>query len=129
MKNKIWDWLGLCVGIFAIAIVIGIVFLSSPPDAYRTSSTDVASFGADYYTYQYDATRIVASNAAVTANNIRELGIALSRYSGYSFIIVGILILIHYGKICFVKLETPVLVSAKVPEISDSDAEKALEVK
>lgn len=126
MKNKIGDWLGLCVGIFAI--VIGILFLSSPPDAYRTSSADVASFGADYYTYQYEATRTVASNAAVTANNIRELGIALSRYSGYSFIIAGMLILIHYGKICFVKLETPVLIAAEVPETSDSDTAQEVDV-
>lgn len=122
MKNKIWDYLGLCVGIFAI--VVGIVFLLTPPDSYYTSSADVASFGADYYTYQYDATRIVASNAAVAANNIRELGVALSNYSGFFFIITGMLVLIHYGKICFSEYTAPVSKIEEAKEVSDSDAEK-----
>ena len=99
IKNNIWDWVGFAIGIFAI--VLGIVFLVTPPDSYYTTSADRASFGGDFYTYQYDATRIAAGNAAVTANNIRELGIVLSKYSGFAFMIAGMLILVHYGKKCF----------------------------
>lgn len=100
-KENIWNWIGFVVGIVVLAG--GIAFFLTPPDAYYTDSVDKASFGADFYTYQYDATRIIADNAAVTANNIRELGAALSRYAGFFFIAMGLLIVVHYGKLCFVK--------------------------
>ena len=99
-KNNIWNWIGFGVGI--MIFIAGIIFLLTPPDSYYTNSVDKSSFGADYYTYQYEATRIVASNAAVAANNIRELGVALSRYAGFFFMAMGMLTIIHYGKSCFV---------------------------
>lgn len=122
MKSKVWNWLGFFVGIFTI--VVGIGFLSSPPDSYYTSTADSATFGADYYTYQYDATRIAASNSAATAKNIREVGIALSRYAGFFFIIAGMLILIHYGKACFSGYKAPDQ-TEKIEE--DLDAEKTIQ--
>ena len=101
IKGNIWNWIGFAVGI--VVLLGGIVFFLTPPDSYYTDSADKASFGADFYTYQYDATRVVAGNTAVTANNIRELGVALSRYAGFFFITMGMLIIVHYGKSCFVK--------------------------
>lgn len=100
IKRNIWNWAGFAVGI--IVLLAGIVFFLTPPDSYYADSADKVSFGADFYTYQYDATRIVTSNTAVTANNIRELGLALSRYAGFFFMAMGMLIIVHYGKHCFI---------------------------
>ena len=98
-RKNIWDLLGFIVGL-ALALA-GIVFLATPAETYSTHSPDMASFGADFYTYQYDATRDAALNAAVTANNLRELGGKLAVYSGVFFMAAGALTIIHYGRRCF----------------------------
>ena len=121
IKENIWNWMGFAVGI--VIFIAGIVFYLTPPESYHASSADKVSFGADFYSYQYEATRIVASNTAVTANNIRELGAAISQYAGFFFIAMGLLTVIHYGKVCFVK-EVPAVEAAEVPENS-SDHENA----
>ena len=98
-KESLWNLIGLILG---LAIVIaGVIFAAAPADSYHTSSPKSAEFGADFYTYQYDATRIAADNAAVTANNIRELGHAIALYTGFSFIFAGLLIAVHFGKKVF----------------------------
>lgn len=94
--GKIWNILGLILG-FAV-VVMGIVLIFTPAHSFSASSADYASFGADFYSYQYDATRIAAGNAAVTANNIRELGGKLALYAGLAFVITGLLIVLHYAK-------------------------------
>lgn len=99
-RRNIWDLLGFIVGL--AMILAGIVFLATPAETYSTRTPDSASFGADFYTYQYDATRATAQNAAVTANNLRELGGKLAAYSGTFFLAAGALTAIHYGKRTFV---------------------------
>ncbi|MBQ4061290.1 MAG: hypothetical protein IJD14_00355 [Christensenellaceae bacterium] len=97
MKNKkTWDLIGTVLGI--VIIIVGIIFISFPPETYTTSSTDDASFGGDFYTYQYEATQAAASNAAVTANNLREMGKAQAGYFGFLFVAVGALTVVNYGK-------------------------------
>ena len=97
LKNKkTWDLIGAILGI--VILIAGIVFMASPPDSYSTKTTDYASFGADFYTYEYDATRAAASNAAVTAHNLREMGEAQSNQFGFLFMIIGALTVVHYGK-------------------------------
>ena len=98
-RKNIWDLLGVVVGL--ALVLAGIVFLATPAETYSTRSTDVASFGADFYTYQYDATRAAAQNAGATANNLRELGGKLATYSGTFFLAAGALTIIHYGRRCF----------------------------
>ncbi len=111
MRNeRTWNLIGVALGI--LVILMGIVFMCTPPEAYSTDSADTASFGGDYYTYQYKATRIVARNAAVTANNIRELGAAVATYAGALFIVMGALITLEYSK----KLALAAPAEAKVPE-------------
>ena len=102
-RERTWNLIGFILGI--AILIVGLVFLNSPPEAYHTESAEYAAFGADYYTYQYDATKTVAENAAVTANNLREIGTAQARYAGVFFMMAGALILIHYGKNYFVETE------------------------
>ena len=101
MKNvlsneKTWNLIGAILGL--VVILVGLVFMFTPADSYSTKTTDYATFGGDYYTYQYDATRAVASNAAITANNLRELGGKLAVYAGTFFMVLGALISLNYGK-------------------------------
>ena len=102
MREKTWSLIGMAVGL--IVILIGFVFMATPADSYTTESTDYASFGADYYTYEYDATRAAASNAAVTANNLRELSSKLALYSGMFFVVLGVLIVLPNAKRYFCSL-------------------------
>ena len=82
-RKRTWDLIGCILGLSVL--VVGLAFLTTPPDAYSTRSADYAVFGADYYTYQYEATQIVAENVATTANNLREIGTAFARYTGVFF--------------------------------------------
>ncbi len=124
LKNKrFWDFVGAILGI--IIIVVGIVFMASPPRAFETESTEYASFGADFYTYQYDATRAAATNSAVTANNLREIGSAQAKYFGFLFIVIGALTTLNYGKKYFTenivekeepKEEDPAVIIEEIPQ-------------
>ena len=98
MREKTWSLIGMAVGL--IVILIGFVFMATPADSYTTESTDYASFGADYYTYEYDATRA----AAVTANTLRELSSKLALYSGMFFVVLGVLIVLPNAKRYFCSL-------------------------
>ena len=98
-KKKTWDILGILLGLSIL--LVGIVFMVTPPESYRANSVDDISFGADYYTEQYNATRVTVNNTAVTANNLREIGQALAHYVGFFFIALGILTMLHYGKSYF----------------------------
>lgn len=105
IEKNIWSWVGVCVGV--IILTVGIVFCSSAPESYNTKSVEDVSFGADFYTYEYAATRIAASNAAIAANNIRELGMFFAKYAGFFFIAMGLLVILHYIKDCikFIAIE------------------------
>lgn len=87
--EKIFAIIGVAL---AVAIIItGICFIASPASSYSTDSGDEVKFGADFYTYMYDVTRIAARNAAVTANNLSEIGDVMAIYSGMFFIFSGLL--------------------------------------
>ena len=93
---KIFNIIGIVIGI--VIIIFGFNFISSPAESYSTDRAESVKFGGDFYTYQYEATRIAAGNTAVTANNIRELGEKLSEYAGMFFIFGGALVVLHYSK-------------------------------
>lgn len=111
-KKRTWDLIGMVLGL--VILIAGIVFAATPPQAYSTDSTDYASFGGDFYTYQYKATRVVAGNTAVTANNLREIGEAQAKYFGVLFMAAGALTMVSYGKKFFV--EDAPEAAAAVPE-------------
>ena len=100
-KKRTWDLIGIALGI--VLILVGIVFAANPPDTYSTDSADYASFGGDFYTYQYKATRVVASNTAVTANNLREIGEAQALYFGALFMAAGALTVVSNGRKFFIE--------------------------
>lgn len=113
-SEKFWNLVGTGLGL--LVIIVGLIFMFTPAEHYYTSSTDYAAFGADFYTYQYDATRAAASNAAVTANNLRELGHKLATYAGTFFMIMGALISLNYGKkLALCCAAAPAEVSAEIP--------------
>lgn len=90
-----------------ILILAGIVFALTPPDSFRSQSVSDHAFGADYYTYEYEATQAAANNAAVAANNLREMGTAQAHYVGVAFIMAGLFGLTHYGQKLFLALPAP----------------------
>ena len=118
-NEKYWNLAGVVLGL--VVIIMGIVFMFTPADSYSTRSADDVSFGADYYTYQYEATRYAVSNTAITANNIRELGGKIALYAGFGFIVCGALIMLSYGKklaLCMVpetKAEIPAAAEEEIP--------------
>ena len=113
-KERTWNLIGFVAGM--ILILVGIVYIATPADHYYTSSTDSAAFGADFYTYEYRATQAAASNAAVAANNLRELGGKLALYNGTLFMVLGLGFALHYGKLVFVeKEETAAAAPAEFP--------------
>ena len=95
-NEKYWNLAGVALGL--LVIIMGIVFMCTPADSYSTRSADNVTFGGDFYTYQYEATRYAVSNTAITANNIRELGGKIALYAGFGFIVCGALIVLSYGK-------------------------------
>ena len=95
-KEKTWNVLGLIVGI--AIVIMGIVFISNPADSYSTNYADSVTFGADYYTYQYEVTEIVANNVASVVGTLRNMAEKNALYSGCLFIFAGILVVLHYAK-------------------------------
>ena len=121
-KERTWNLIGFVAGL--ILIVVGIVYIATPADHYYTSTTDSATFGADFYTYEYRATRAAADNAAVAANNLRELGGKLALYNGTLFMVLGLGFALHYGKLVFVEKEVPAAPApAEIPEPEPVPAE------
>ena len=95
-KEKTWSAIGLLLGI--IVVVVGIIFMATPAAEYGTNTPEYASFGADYYTYQYDATRDAAINVGVVAENLRAMSAKLALYAGFGFVVLGLLLCLHYGR-------------------------------
>lgn len=92
-------WHGIGCGLSVLLIILGIAFALTPPQSYRTKSgRDNISFGADFYTYEYEATQIAGSNSAVAANNLREIGVAQAHYVGTAFVASGLFGLLHFAR-------------------------------
>ena len=103
MKRAIFNVLSLIVGI--AMIIIGVNFNSNPASEGVTYSPSSYTFSADYYTEQYDATRIAANNISATARTIGNLSEKLANYVGFTFIFAGILVCISSLKKLVVEIE------------------------
>lgn len=97
--QKIWNIAGIVLGI--ALIVTGVVFMLTTdgnPQSSSTYPTKDVEFGADFYTYQYAATRDAAENTSHIVSNSFSLVLALGTYFGAAFVAWGLLTVIHYGK-------------------------------
>ena len=103
MKRTIFNVLSLIVGI--AMIIVGTNFNSDPASVCVTSSPSSYTFGADYYTEQYGATRIVANNISATVRTIGNLSEKLANYVGFAFIFAGILVCLSSLKKLVVEFE------------------------
>lgn len=98
-KQRTWDLIGMIAG--AVILVLGIVVLAVKAPEYSFNWADSASFGADYYTYQYEATEYAANNAASIGRTLRGMAVAMNRGLGFLVLSIGLLAVIHYGKAFF----------------------------
>lgn len=92
MNKRVFQIIALILGISMI--IMGIVFLAAPADYKTGDHAEYASFGADFYTYQYKASRIVADNVADAAYNVQCLSRAIATYVGLAFICAGVFLTI-----------------------------------
>lgn len=115
--EKVWYGMGCILSV--LVIIAGIVFALTPPESYRTKSISDHIFGADFYTYEYEATQIAGTNSAVAANNLRELGIAQAHYVGVAFVAMGLFALLHFARKLFV-----VSVKDSISEKQDASEER-----
>lgn len=116
---KTWNVIGVLVGL--CICIAGCVFYTNPAPSYFTYSTKDATFGGDYYTYQYEATQVVAKNTKATANTVMEMSAAQAQYYGTLFIVLGALTTLHYGKLCCVEENKPTTNETYVTENTYSD--------
>ena len=79
-------------------IVAGVKFIMSPPKTNSTRAVSSLSFGADYYTEEYRATKAAVDNASTIAENIKELGKSISFYVGSFYVFSGVLVILSFGK-------------------------------
>lgn len=87
---------GVIAGI--VTIILGIIFMINPPETFRTHSVDRVTFGGDYYTEEYAATKAAGDNAAIVANNLREIGETNAKYAGTFFIVFGFVLVLVFGE-------------------------------
>lgn len=96
-KQKFWNLTGAILGV--LVIIVGIYFIRTPASSRYTSTADSASFGGDFYTYEYEATQKAANNVAAVADNIGNVGAKLALYNGSLFIVIGLVMVLHFGKL------------------------------
>ena len=116
--QKFWNFAGIVLGI--ALIVAGVIFMLTPDGSLRTSyPAREVEFGADFYTYQYEATKIAASNVASVVNGLGTLAGKLALYSGFFFIVFGCMITLHYGKLVVMAMEEKTVEETAVEKVAE----------
>ena len=95
-KKKTWDLIGMSLGL--AIIILGLTLMFTLPISTNWDYADYASFGADFYTYQYKATKIVAANTARISSGLEDLSAEISTAFGFLMIAIGALTSLKYGK-------------------------------
>ena len=114
--------IGILAGIASIAA--GVSFAVSPSGSRSTKDPRHAVFGADFYTYQYEATEYAAYNAGATAKTVGDMSEKLALYAGAAFILAGVLTVLHYGNRC-AELCLSDKAEAVLPETAEEGANEA----
>lgn len=90
-KEKVFYLVGLGIG--AIMIIVGFCLLVGGVDGHNVQGyIESYSFGADFYTEQYNATRLAAVNAAAIAYYVEDVINVLNKCFGWMFIFSGALV-------------------------------------
>ena len=113
-SKKTWNLIGMALGI--AILVTGLILIFALPISTNWDYADYASFGADFYTYQYKATKVVASNTAQISRGLENLSEAIATAFGVLLIAVGALTSLNYGKKFFTEDMPEVVESVKAPD-------------
>lgn len=98
----IFNIIGLVLGL--VVVIVG-VFLPQNYDfnfdgAY-TFGSDGTTFGSDFYTYEYNATRTISKNTASAALAMEDINENINQYASFTFVLAGLLIMLTYVKKIF----------------------------
>ena len=102
-SKKIWNLIGIILGLSIL--IFGLVLSGKEPYRYSSAPTDYATFGGDFYTYEYHATCAAAQNAAATASFLEDLVDFLMLALSGGTIAAGALITVIFGKKFFTETE------------------------
>lgn len=102
-SKKLWNLIGIILGISIL--IFGLVLSGKEPYRYSSANTDYATFGGDFYTYEYHATCAAAQNAAATASFLEDLVDFLMLALSGGTIAAGALITVIFGKKFFTETE------------------------
>lgn len=102
-SKKLWNLIGIILGLFIL--IFGLVLSGKEPYRYSSAGTDYATFGGDFYTYEYHATCAAAQNAAATASFLEDLVDFLMLALSGGTIAAGALITVIFGKKFFTETE------------------------
>lgn len=102
-SKKSWNLIGIILGISIL--IFGLVLSGKEPYRYSSANTDYATFGGDFYTYEYHATCAAAQNAAATASFLEDLVDYLMLALSGGTIAAGALITVIFGKKFFTETE------------------------
>lgn len=124
-NKKTWNLIGIALGI--AILVTGLILIFALPVSTSWDYADYASFGADFYTYQYKATKVVASNTAQISRGLENLSEAIATAFGVLLIAVGALTSLNYAKKFFTEGMPEVAEPASAPEIEDESTDETQE--
>ena len=102
-SKKSWNLIGIILGISIL--IFGLALSGKEPYRYSSANTDYATFGGDFYTYEYHATCAAAQNAAATASFLEDLVDFLMLALSGGTIAAGALITVIFGKKFFTETE------------------------
>lgn len=96
--NKIFGIVGLILGV--IICIFGFIILSNVSNTNtNTDHPESASFGADFYTYQYKVTKSVAENTEIVA----KLAEVIATGIGYLLLAIGGTDILLFGNLLMKK--------------------------
>lgn len=121
-SKKLWNLIGIILGLSIL--IFGLVLSGKEPYRYSSAGTDYATFGGDFYTYEYHATCAAAQNAAATASFLEDLVDFLMLALSGGTIAAGALITVIFGKKFFTETE-PDSKNTQPPETAENVSPEA----
>ena len=115
MTKEKFSKIGMIVGI--IIVILGIVIFFDIPEDSVFEHTASLSFGADYYTYQYEATQNVANNIITLGRMVSKYYNLGLRYLGFFVSMIGLSITSAFG---YLNCKNKELAKNSIEEVSSN---------